>query len=114
MKLATLDDGTPDGRLVVVSRDLTHAVSAASIAPCLRIALEGWERCSSALRELAAKLERGGADGSFAFDPAQAAAPLPRAAQFLDGSVFLSHGKRMVRAFKLSTASLEVTHPHLC
>ena len=111
MKLASLDDGTPDGRLIVVSRSLEHAVSASPIAPCLRAALEDWKRCFPALEALAAKLEGGDAEGSFPFDPGQAMAPLPRASQFLDGSVFLSHGKRMVRAFKLSTASLEVTHP---
>jgi len=111
MKLATLHNGTPDGKLIVVSRDLGRAVDAGAIAPNLRTALESWNESEPRLRELAAQLEAGRTLGSFPFDPSAAAAPLPRAPQFLDGSSFLSHGKRMVQAFKLSTASLEVKHP---
>jgi fumarylacetoacetate (FAA) hydrolase len=111
MKLATLHNRTPDGKLVVVSRDLSRAVDASGIAPNLRTALETWNESEPRLKELSAQLEAGRAPGSFPFDPAAAEAPLPRAPQFLDGSSFLSHGQRMVRAFKLSTASLEVKHP---
>ncbi len=111
MKLATIQDGTPDGKLVVVSRDLSRAVPAADIAPNLRTALESWPDLEKRLKERSDLLEAGRAPDTFTFDPAAAAAPLPRAPQFLDGSSFLSHGKRMVRAFKLSTASLEVKHP---
>lgn len=111
MKLATLIDGSLDGSLHVVSRNLLRAVPATAIVPSLRVALEQWEACESQLAALAASLEAGTAEGAFAFDPAAAAAPLPRAPQFLDGSVFLSHGQRMVRAFKLSTASLEIDQP---
>jgi len=111
MKLATLHNGTLDGKLIAVSRDLSRAVDAAGIAPNLRTALESWNELEPKLKELATQLEEGRALGSFPFDPAAAAAPLPRAPQFLDGSSFLSHGKRMVQAFKLSTASIEVKHP---
>jgi len=111
MKLASLKDGTLDGKLIVVSRDLSRAVPATDIAPCLRTALERWPETAPLLQERAQRLESGAAAGAFSFDPAQAAAPLPRASQWIDGSVFLSHGKRMVRAFNLSTASLEVKHP---
>jgi fumarylacetoacetate (FAA) hydrolase len=111
MKLATLMDASPDGKLIVVSRDLSRALSAADIAPCLREALEQWPKSAPLLQQRSRLLESGEASGAFAFDPAQVAAPLPRAPQWLDGSAFLSHGKRMVSAFKLSTASLEVTHP---
>ncbi len=111
MKLATLHNKTLDGKLAVVSRDLSRAVGASAIAPNLRTALESWNESEPRLKELAAQLEAGRAPGSFPFDPAAAAAPLPRAPQFLDGSAFLSHGKRMVQAFKLSTASIEIKHP---
>jgi fumarylacetoacetate (FAA) hydrolase len=111
MKLATLHDGTLDGKLIVVSRDLSRAADASSIAPNLRVALETWKESESRLKELSAQLDAGRAPGSFSFDRAAAAAPLPRAPQFLDGSSFLSHGRRMVQAFKLSTASIEVKHP---
>jgi fumarylacetoacetate (FAA) hydrolase len=111
MKLATLNDASPDGKLIVVSRDLTRAVAATDIAPCLREALERWPKCAPRLQERAQMLESGDAADAFTFDPAHAAAPLPRAPQWLDASAYLSHGKRMVTAFKLSTASLEVKHP---
>jgi fumarylacetoacetate (FAA) hydrolase len=103
MKLATLkQDGYRDGLLVVVSRDLARAVDAAAIAPTLQTALEQWERAAPALRALAAALEAGRAAGAFAFDPAQAMAPLPRTHQFVDASAFLNHGSIMERAFNLT------------
>ncbi len=103
MKLATLkQDGRRDGRLVVVSRDLARAVDAGAIAPTLQVALEQWERVAPALLALAAALEADGAAGAFAFDPAQAMAPLPRTHQFVDASAFLNHGNIMERAFNLT------------
>jgi len=111
MKLATLRDSSLDGKLMLVSRDLKQAVMAADIISSLREALEQWAAVSPALRERALRLEEGRVGSSFAFDAGKAAAPLPRAPQWLDSSSFLSHGQRMVKAFKLSNASLEVKHP---
>lgn len=88
MKLATLKDGTRDGHLVVVSRDLTRATDAAKVAPTLQAALDDWEVCGPHLAELAERLER---TGGFSFDPAQALAPLPRAYQWVDGSAYVNH-----------------------
>jgi fumarylacetoacetate (FAA) hydrolase len=102
MKLATLKNGSRDGRLVIVSRDLTRAVDAAGIAPTLQAALDHWSRCEHDLLALAEALEAGSARGSFDFDPAQAMAPLPRAHQFVDASAFLNHGNIMERAFNLT------------
>jgi fumarylacetoacetate (FAA) hydrolase len=99
MKLATLKDGTRDGRLVVVSRDLSRACGAQDIAPTLQRALDEWDRCAPALETLSSALNRGEAAGTFPFDPRQAAAPLPRAYQFADGSGYMHHGKLMMRAF---------------
>ncbi len=107
MKLATLKNGAPDGRLVVVSRDLSRAVDAAAIAPTLRAALDHWERCEQDLRALAHRLEEGTAPGAFPFDPAQAMAPLPRAGQFVDASAFLNHGAIMERAYNLTVKKQE-------
>jgi len=90
MKLASLKSGR-DGRLVVVSRDLARAVSAESIAPTLQKALDDWAIVEPALRALAAALESGDAEGAFAFDSAEAAAPLPRAFQWADGSAYVNH-----------------------
>lgn len=99
MKLASLRTGSPDGRLAVVSRDLSRAVDASTVAPNLLHALERWEEVESALRRLSERLERGEAAGSFPFDPAACAAPLPRCFQWCDGSAFLEHGRLMERAF---------------
>ena len=102
MKLATLKNGSRDGRLVVVSRDLRRAVDAVGIAPTLQAALDHWARTEPGLKELSAALESGQADGAFEFVPSQAMAPLPRAHQFVDASAFLNHGNIMERAFNLT------------
>ncbi len=102
MKLATLRNGSRDGRLVVVSRDLTQAVDAAAIAPTLRSALDHWARCEPGLLALAERLDAGRAPDAFAFDSTQAMAPLPRTHQFVDASAFLNHGSIMERAFNLT------------
>lgn len=100
MKLASLKGGK-DGRLVVVSRDLRHAVRADTIAATLLDALERWTACEPRLRTLYDDLNAGKAADAFAFDPQHAAAPLPRAPQWCDGSAFLNHSMLMQIAFKL-------------
>ncbi|MBD9665496.1 fumarylacetoacetate hydrolase family protein [Variovorax sp. VRV01] len=101
MKLASLKGGK-DGRLVVVSRDLLRAAGAEAIAPTLLDALERWTECEPRLQQLYARLNAGQTDGAFAFDPRQAATPLPRAPQWCDGSAFLNHGRLMETAFNLA------------
>lgn len=91
MKLATLRDGTRDGRLAVVSRDLARAVFADGIARSLQDALDDWDGIAPALAALAADLEANRAVQSFEFDPAQAMAPLPRAHHWVDGSAYVNH-----------------------
>jgi fumarylacetoacetate (FAA) hydrolase len=97
MKVATLKDGTRDGRLVVVSRDLARATEAGDVAGTLLDALERWETAEPALRERFEALEAGDV-ASEPFDPSAAHAPLPRAPQWIDGSVFQNHGRLMARA----------------
>lgn len=99
MKLATLKDGTLNGRLVVVSRDLKRAIKVPDIAPNLLDALQRWEEVVDHLEQVARLLEQGQAHGAFAFDPQACAAPLPRSPQWLDGSAFLNHGRLMEKAF---------------
>jgi fumarylacetoacetate (FAA) hydrolase len=99
VKLATLSDGTRDGWLVVVSRDLTAAVSAGKLAKTLQAALESWDEIAPGLQALYDALNDGRADEAFAFDAKQALAPLPRAYQWLDASAFPSHGALMSKAF---------------
>lgn len=101
MKLATLRDGTRDGALLIVSRDLARAAPAAGIAATLQEAVELWTEIEPALRTLAARVEAGDAPGLAPLDPHRLAAPLPRAWQWLDASAFPSHGALMQRAFDL-------------
>ena len=60
MKLASLKDGTRDGRLVVVSRDLSSCIGVAQIAPTLQSALDRWEQVEAPLRMVADRLDGGG------------------------------------------------------
>ncbi len=90
MKLATLRDGSRDGRLVVVRKDLSAFVPAQAIAPTLQDALDGWARAEPALRDLAGDLESGAVRGE-PLDPKTLAAPLPRAYEWVDGSAYLNH-----------------------
>ncbi len=101
MKLASFDDGSRDGRLLIVSRDLTQAVNAADIAPTLMAAVEQWECVEACLRSRYELLNRNEVAEAFPFDPREVMAPLPRTWQWLDGSCFLSHGELMQRAFHL-------------
>ena len=98
MKLGSLKQGGRDGTLVVVSRDLTQAVQATGIAPTLQRALEDWSTVAPRLNALSEALDAGSADGAFALDVAQLAAPLPRAYEFVDGSAYLPHVARVRRA----------------
>lgn len=98
MKLATLPGSTPDGRLVVVSRDLTRCVAADDVAPTLLAAIEQWDVVAPSLRARFDELERGDSSGSEVFTTAAASAPLPRAPQWLDGSVFVNHLELMAQA----------------
>jgi fumarylacetoacetate (FAA) hydrolase len=90
MKLATLADGTRDGRLVVVSGDLTRMADARAIAPTLQQALDHWEVSAPALEALATALESG-AVVCASFDETAVRSPLPRAYQWIDGSAYLTH-----------------------
>lgn len=111
MKLATLRDGSRDGCLLVVSRDLRRAVRAASVAPTLLSALESWSAAAPALETLSASLNAGSAVDAFDLDVTQLAAPLPRTWQWLDASAFHSHGDLMQQAFKLAPIEGRLTRP---
>jgi fumarylacetoacetate (FAA) hydrolase len=97
VKLATLDDGSRDGRLVVVSQDLTHCTDARRIAPTLQAALDDWSRVAPQLEALsrglaleAVPVER--------FHERRARAPLPRAYHWADGSAYVNHVELVRRA----------------
>jgi len=99
MKLATLKNGTRDGQLVVVSRDLGHAVAATGIAPTLWSALENWDATEPALRRLFDELNAGSAVDAFDLEASNLAAPLPRASQWIDASAFHTHSDLLDKVF---------------
>ena len=102
MKLATTKDGSRDGQLVVVARDLSSAHYATGICDHLQQALDDWNFISPQLRELYDTLNQGKARHAFAFDLRQCMAPLPRAYQWVDGSAYINHVE-LVRAARDAT-----------
>ena len=89
MKLASLKEGR-DGRLVIVSNDLTRCTDAERIAPTLQAALDDWDQAEPHLRELAQSLEAGAAPVE-RFHERGCASPLPRSYQWADGSAYVNH-----------------------
>lgn len=89
MKLASLKHGR-DGRLVVVSDDLAWCADATHIAPTLQAALDDWDTIAPKLETLATDL-RNEAIPRVRFHESEAASPLPRAYQWLDGSAYVNH-----------------------
>jgi len=89
MKLASLKHGR-DGKLVVVSKDLSMYISAEKIAPTMQAALDDWAECEPKLQALSDDLQSGAVSGS-AFDPTRCAAPLPRSYHWVDGSAYVTH-----------------------
>ena len=101
MKLATYKDGSRDGQLVVVSRDLSTAHYATGIASKLQQVLDDWNFLAPQLEDLYTTLNQGKARHAFPFDPERCMAPLPRAYQWADGSAYLNHVE-LVRAARSS------------
>lgn len=99
MKLATENDGTPDGRLLVVSRDLEFAAEAKAIAGTLQDALDRWDEVKDSLVALYERLNQRAVPEARRLAEVPLAAPFPRAWQWLDGSVFPVHAELMQKAF---------------
>lgn len=96
MKLASLKHGR-DGKLVVVSRDLTRMIEATDIAPTLQAAIDDWNNVLPRLRALYESLNSGAAKGE-EFKEEDCASPLPRAFQWADGSAYVNHVELVRRA----------------
>ena len=101
MKLASYKDGSRDGQLVVVARDLGTAHYATGIAAKLQQVLDDWSFMSPQLQDLYDAVNNGKSRHAFPFVPAQCMAPLPRAYQWADGSAFINHVE-LVRAARHS------------
>jgi fumarylacetoacetate (FAA) hydrolase len=91
VKLATLKDGTRDGRLLVVSRDLSSCTPAPASANTLQKALDDWDAALPALLALYEELNTGKIAGTAEFVPRDCHSPLPRAYQWADGSAYVNH-----------------------
>ncbi len=89
MKLASLKSGR-DGKLVVVSKDIAWYADASHIVPTLQAALDDWDRYAPDLQALATDLEHEAIPRE-RFHEHDAAAPLPRAYQWADGSAYVNH-----------------------
>ncbi len=98
MKLATLRDGSRDGRLILVSRDLRQAIVPPEGPATVQGLLDDWERHSRYLETIARDIEGGHVAKAFPFDPTAVLAPLPRAYQWLDASGYLNHVALVRRA----------------
>ena len=119
MKLATLKDGSRDGQLVVVSRDLSTAHYATGMASKMQQVLDDWNFITPQLQDLYDSLNRTG-DGTssaskarhaFPFDPKQCMAPLPRAYQWADGSAYINHVELVRLARKAEVPANYYTEP---
>jgi len=96
MKLASLKHGR-DGRLVVVSRDLSRCADASAVVPTLQAALDDWEAAEPRLTEIADSLEAGRIT-HLPFDQTKCASPLPRSHGWADGSAYVNHVALVRRA----------------
>jgi fumarylacetoacetate (FAA) hydrolase len=101
MKFATLKNGTRDGQLVFVSRDLKFAHPIPEFAKTMLELLEQWDVIVDDLKHEYEQFDQNESLKVFKFDPEQAMAPLPRCHQFVDGSAFLNHGHIMKEAYKI-------------
>lgn len=91
MKLATLKDNTRDGKLVVVSRDLTKATVVPDIAGTMQQALDNWNNCRDRLQSVYEQLNHDQISNVITFQEQNIASPLPRAYQWADGSAYVNH-----------------------
>lgn len=90
MKLATRDNGTRDGELILVNRAMTHFLPATAVASTLQSALDDWDELERPLRELAHTLEVAPELGDTLLG-VRLRAPLPRAYEWVDGSAYVTH-----------------------
>lgn len=91
MKLASIQNNTRDGQLVVVNRAMDKAVAVPHIATTLQQAMDNWSTLSPQLVDVFNQLQEGKVEDAFDFNPKQAMAPIPRAYHWADGSAYVTH-----------------------
>lgn len=110
MILATLNDGSRDGVLVVVAHDRATFVRATGVAPTLQAALDAWTAAEPKLRTLQAELDNGTVAGE-ALDVSTLHSPLPRAYEWVDGSAYLNHVRLVRKARNAEPPATLTTDP---
>jgi fumarylacetoacetate (FAA) hydrolase len=120
MKLATYRDGTRDGALAIVSRDLSRAVLAEAAVKGLRTLqelLDDWDDTHLEVARIYAELNEA-VEGArmppfemMTFDGTRCSAPLPRAYQWADGSAYVNHVELVRRARKAALPASFWTEP---
>ncbi|NDG38617.1 MAG: fumarylacetoacetate hydrolase [Betaproteobacteria bacterium] len=113
MKLATYKDGSRDGQLVVVSRDLSQAHFATATATRLQQVLDDWNFLSPQLQDLYVSLNQGRARHAFGFDPRQCMAPLPRAYQWVESSAYQHPVELLAQAAEQELPASDTSDPLL-
>ncbi|HSV35796.1 MAG TPA: fumarylacetoacetate hydrolase family protein [Ramlibacter sp.] len=93
MRLATRVNGTRDGELVLVDDAQTRCMPVPQIAHTLQAALDHWAAALPRLAARRAELEAGGWEHALPFAPHHCMAPLPRAYQWADASVYRNHAR---------------------
>jgi fumarylacetoacetate (FAA) hydrolase len=111
MKLATLKDGSRDGRLVVVSRDLSRYQQVPKIAATLQHALDHWEHVAPRLQQIYVALNAGESVDAQPFDQQHCHSPLPRAYQWADGSAYINHVELVRKARNAEVPASFYTDP---
>ena len=111
MKLASINNNTRDGSLLVVSRDLQLAASASDIALTLQVALDHWDELSPRLLERFDALNDRKLDDTIEFDQDAVLSPLPRAYQWVDGSAYVNHVELVRKARKAEMPETFWTDP---
>ena len=111
MKLASLKDGSRDGRLVVVSRDLKSCQPVPNIAATMQDALDNWDSAAPQLKQIYALLNQGSASGAKPFDESMCHSPLPRAYQWADGSAYINHVELVRKARNAEVPASFYTDP---
>jgi fumarylacetoacetate (FAA) hydrolase len=111
MKLASINNNTRDGSLLVVSRDLKLAASASDIALTLQVALDNWDELSPRLLERFDALNDRKLDDTIEFDQDAVLSPLPRAYQWVDGSAYVNHVELVRKARKAEMPETFWTDP---
>jgi fumarylacetoacetate (FAA) hydrolase len=111
MKLASLKDGSRDGRLVVVSQDLKSCQPVPAIAATMQDALDNWDVAAPQLKQIYALLNQGSASGAKPFDEGMCHSPLPRAYQWADGSAYINHVELVRKARNAEVPASFYTDP---